>query len=181
MLESMWMKSNWGERESASAIALCGASKIEMSWTPPTPMPVCFLNSAIAACIGTKYGDQIIPLTAAARAALAAATVRSSMDAARAKGVVPGMRFATVIPTPPSTNVRREILDLVMASSLQSLLCGVIENARSHVIADEDIRSGNRAACQWTLVYRSLPSILPRNVLGRAHGRPFAALLPYYR
>ena len=32
MLESMWKKSNCGERDSASAMARCGASKIEMSW-----------------------------------------------------------------------------------------------------------------------------------------------------
>src|SRR6478609_6130714 len=80
-------------------------------------MPVCFLNSAITGCIGTKYGDQIIPLTSAVPAALAAATVRSSIDAARANGVVPGIRFATVNPTPPSMNLRREIFDLVMGSS----------------------------------------------------------------
>src|SRR5262245_29154475 len=78
-------------------------------------MPVCFLNSAITGCIGTKYGDQIIPLTSAAPAALAAATVRSSIDAARANGVVPGMRFATVNPTPASMNLRREMF---MGSSL---------------------------------------------------------------
>ncbi len=53
MLESMWKKSNCGERESASAIARCGASKIEMSWIEPTPMPVSCLNSCIAGCIGT--------------------------------------------------------------------------------------------------------------------------------
>src|SRR5437660_11929550 len=81
-------------------------------------MPVCFLNSAITGCIGTKYGDQIIPLTSAALAALPAATVRSSIDAARANGLVPGMRFATVNPTPPSMNLRREMFDLVMGSSL---------------------------------------------------------------
>ena len=53
MLESMWKKSNCGERESASAIARCGASKIEMSWIEPTPMPVSCLNSSIAGVIGT--------------------------------------------------------------------------------------------------------------------------------
>src|SRR5262249_5592207 len=95
-------------------IARCGASKIAISCTPPTPMPVCFLNSAITGCIGTRYGDQIIPLTSAAPAALAAATVRSSIDAAKASGVVPGMRFATVNPTPPSMKLRREIFDLVI-------------------------------------------------------------------
>src|SRR4029453_12076890 len=88
-------------------------------------MPVCFLNSAITGCIGTRYGDQIIPLTSAAPAALAAATVRSSMDAARASGMVPGMRFATVNPTPPSMKLRREIFDLVMASSLRYFLLDV--------------------------------------------------------
>src|SRR5437588_219078 len=36
-------------------------------------MPVCFLNSAMTGCIGTRYGDQIIPLTSAAPAALAGA------------------------------------------------------------------------------------------------------------
>jgi hypothetical protein len=30
---------------------------------------------------------------------------------------VPGKKFATVSPTPPSTNVRREILNLLMPSS----------------------------------------------------------------
>jgi hypothetical protein len=34
---------------------------------------------------------------------------------------VPGTKFATVIPTPPPTNVRREIFDLVMISSLDGL------------------------------------------------------------
>jgi hypothetical protein len=47
---------------------------------------------------------------------LAAATVRSSMEAAKANGIVPGSKFATVSPT-PSTNVRREIFDFVMVSS----------------------------------------------------------------
>src|SRR2546430_14843032 len=90
-------------------------------------MPVCFLNSAITGCIGTKYGDQIIPLTSAAPAALAAATVRSPIDAARANGVVPGMRFSTVNPTPPSMSLRREMFDMVMVSSLQyfSLQCNL--------------------------------------------------------
>ena len=92
----MWMKSNCGERDSASAMARCGASKIEISWTAPTPMPVAFLKSAITGCIGTRYGDQIIPVTSATPAAFAAAMVRSSIDAARASGVVPGRKFATV-------------------------------------------------------------------------------------
>src|SRR4051812_17551813 len=117
MLESIWMKSNCGERDSASAIARCGASKIEISWTPPIPMPVCFLNSAMTGCMGTRYGDQIIPLTSTAPAVLAAATVRSSMVAASASGDVPGTKFASVRPTPPSITVRREIFDLVMATS----------------------------------------------------------------
>src|SRR2546430_15010080 len=78
-------------------------------------MPVCFLNSAMTGCIGTRYGDQIIPLTSAAPAALAAATVRSSIDAAKASGVVPGMRFATVNPTPPWIRLRRDMFDLVMS------------------------------------------------------------------
>src|SRR3982074_1839526 len=115
MLESIWIKSKWGEGDSASALPRCGASKIEISWTPPTPMPVCFLNSAMTGCIGTKYGDQIIPLTSAAPAGLAAGAGGASLAAARASGVVPGMRFATVSPTPPSMNLRREIFDLVMA------------------------------------------------------------------
>src|SRR5215471_12323632 len=77
-------------------------------------MPVCFLNSAITGCIGTRYGDQIIPLTSAAPAALPAATVRSSIEAAKAIGVVPGMRLATVNPTPASMTPRREMFDLVI-------------------------------------------------------------------
>ena len=55
MLESMWKKSNCGERDTASAIARCGASKIEISWMDATPMPVSFLNSSIAGCIGTIF------------------------------------------------------------------------------------------------------------------------------
>src|SRR5712692_5025411 len=57
----------------------------------------------------------------AAPTAFAAATVRSSIDAAMASGVVPGMKFATVSPIPPSMNARREIFDLVMALSLDVL------------------------------------------------------------
>jgi hypothetical protein len=60
-----------------------------------------------------------MPLTSAAPAALPAATVRSSIEAARASGMVPGMRFATVSPTPASMKPRREMFDLVMAFSLQ--------------------------------------------------------------
>src|SRR5215470_7893654 len=56
MFESMWMKSNCDERDSASAMARCGASKIEMSCTAPIPMPVCFLNSAITGGIGRCDG-----------------------------------------------------------------------------------------------------------------------------
>jgi hypothetical protein len=44
------------------------------------------------------------------------------MDAARASGMVPGMRFATVNPTPPSMKLRREIFDLVRVSSLRYFL-----------------------------------------------------------
>ena len=47
----------------------------------------------------------------------AAAMVLSSMVAALANGIVPGRKFATVSPRPPSTNVRRETLNLVMTSS----------------------------------------------------------------
>ncbi len=54
MFESIWMKSNCGECEIASAIARCGASKIEMSWMAPMPMPVCLVNSEITGFIGTK-------------------------------------------------------------------------------------------------------------------------------
>ena len=54
MLESIWMKSNCGERESASAMARCGASKIEMSCTAPMVIFVCLENSAITGCIGTR-------------------------------------------------------------------------------------------------------------------------------
>ena len=167
MLESMWMKSNWGERESASAIARCGASKIEMSCTPPTPMPVCFLNSAITGCIGTKYGDQIMPLTSAAPAALAAVTVRSSIEAASASGVVPGMRFAIVRPTPPSMNPRREIFDLLMTSSLQGFLFETIKNANSDWHLSNELcltrlRTGRmpdqRAECKRTLLRPCLPA-----------------------
>jgi hypothetical protein len=43
--------------------------------------------------------------------------VCSSIVAARAKGVVPGAKFATVSPTLPCKNVRREKLDLDMTSS----------------------------------------------------------------
>jgi hypothetical protein len=39
------------------------------------------------------------------------------MEAAKANGIVPGSKFATVSPT-PSMNVRREIFDFVMVSSL---------------------------------------------------------------
>src|SRR6187401_3075660 len=111
------MKSNCGERDNASAIARCGASKIEMSCTAPMPIPVSLVNSAMTGFIGTKYGDQIIPLTSAFPAAFAAAIVCSSIVAAWAKGVVPGTKFATVSPTLPCRNVRREKLDLDMTSS----------------------------------------------------------------
>src|SRR6185295_834015 len=111
------MKSNCGERDSASAIARCGASKIEMSCTAPMPLPVSLVNSAMTGFIGTRYGDQIIPLTSAFPAAFAAAMVCSSIVAAWAKGVVPGTKFATVSPTLPCRNVRREKLDLDMTSS----------------------------------------------------------------
>src|SRR5262245_1595101 len=117
IFESIWMKSNCGERDNASAIARCGASKIEMSCTAPMPIPVSFVNSAMTGFIGTRYGDQIIPLTSAFPAAFAAAMVCSSIVAAWAKGVVPGTKFATVSPTLPCRNVRREKPDLDITSS----------------------------------------------------------------
>ena len=82
MFESIWMKSNCGERDNASAIARCGASKIEMSCTAPMPIPVSLVNSAMTGFIGTRYGDQIIPLTSAFPTAFAAAMVCSSIVAA---------------------------------------------------------------------------------------------------
>jgi hypothetical protein len=81
------------------------------------PIPVSFVNSAMTGFIGTRYGDQIIPLTSAFPAAFAAAIVCSSIVAAWAKGVVPGTKFATVSPTLPCRNVRREKPDLDMTSS----------------------------------------------------------------
>src|SRR5512143_1918968 len=127
MFESIWMKSNCGERDNASAIARCGASKIEMSCTAPMPIPVSFVNSAMTGFIGTRYGDQIIPLTSAFPAAFAAAMVCSSIVAALAKGVVPGTKLATVSPTLPCRNVRREKPDLDMTSSSPALvLCIVV-------------------------------------------------------
>jgi hypothetical protein len=57
--------------------------------------------------------------------------VRSSMDAARASGMVPGMRFATVNPTPPSMKLRREMFDLVLVSSLRYFLLECATGAAS--------------------------------------------------
>src|SRR4026209_89346 len=111
------MKSNCGERDNASAIARCGASKIEMSCTAPMPIPVSLVNSAMTGFIGPRYGDRIIPLPSAFPTAFAAAMVCSSIVAAWAKGVVPGTKFATVSPTLPCRNVRLEKLDLDMTSS----------------------------------------------------------------
>ena len=53
MFESTWKKSNSGERDSASAIARCGMTKIEMSWMLPTPMPVACLNRSIDGVMAT--------------------------------------------------------------------------------------------------------------------------------
>src|SRR5215471_5001068 len=60
-----------------------------------------------------------MPLTWAAPAFLAAAIVCSSMVAARANGVVPGRKFATVNPAPASMKRRRDKLRIVMTSSLE--------------------------------------------------------------
>src|SRR5450631_3609368 len=70
-----------------------------------------------------------MPLTAAGPALLAAAMVLSSMVAAEANGIVPGRKFATVSPRPPSTNVRRETLNLVMTSSRWVFFGSVQERA----------------------------------------------------
>ena len=57
-----------------------------------------------------------MPLTSPAPSGFAAATTRSSMLAAKAREIGwPGRKFATVSPTPPCTNVRRE-MRFLMAS-----------------------------------------------------------------
>src|SRR5437588_11102726 len=60
-----------------------------------------------------------MPLTWAAPAFLAAAIVCSSMVAAKASGVVPGRKLATVSPAPAPMKRRREMLRFVMTSSLE--------------------------------------------------------------
>src|SRR5664279_560543 len=70
-----------------------------------------------------------MPLTAAGPALFAAAMVLSSMVAAEANGIVSGRKFATVSPRPPSTNVRRETLNLVMTFSLSVFFGSVQERA----------------------------------------------------
>ena len=52
--------------------------------------PVSLVNSAMTGFIGTRYGDQIIPLTSAFPTAFAAAMVCSSIVAARARASFPG-------------------------------------------------------------------------------------------
>src|SRR6185369_4496516 len=129
------MKSNCGEWDNASAIARCGASKIEMSCTAPIPIPVSLVNSAMTGFIGTRYGDQIIPFTSAFPTAFAAAIVCSSIVAAWAKGVVPGTKFATVSPTLPCRNVRREKPDLDMTSSSPVLaLCVYLQSGPAEFV-----------------------------------------------
>src|SRR5262245_10657250 len=137
-------------------------------------MPVCFLNSAITGCIGTRYGDQIIPLTSAAPAALAAATVRSSMDAARASGMVPGMRFATVNPTPPSMKLRREMFDLVMVFLPPVFSFGCAQWALPPTTAAACVTSSKNSRCRpiveltvgWRVAIRN--TIRLRRTIGHA-------------
>src|SRR5215510_15791865 len=133
------MKSNCGERDNASAIARCGASKIEISCTAPIPIPVSLVNSAMTGFIGTRYGDQIIPLTSAFPTAFAAAIVCSSIVAAWAKGVVPGTKLATVSPTLPCRNVRREKPDRDMASSSRVFCVDLWSDAAERTLPDESI------------------------------------------
>jgi len=95
------------------------------------------------------------------------------MVAAAANGVVPGKKFATVSPSPPSTNVRRETLNLVMTFSLSVFFGSVQERAlrrtsrrrqlRRATILSADKADGEKIAvrrCLWRARRRQIFIIL---------------------